>query len=86
VDAGRVRDVADDLVGFEIDDRDVAGVRDVQPVRGAVDGQVVPAALAADRDLADDVVAGRGDADGGAEDEATERGEERSSLDGRGGL
>src|SRR6185295_14295015 len=59
VHARRVGNVADHLVGVEIDDDDVRRVRYVEPPRGAVDGQVVPAALAADLDLADDVVTGR---------------------------
>ncbi len=79
MDARRVGDVADDLVGVEIDDGDVRPVRDVQPPRRAVDREVVPAAFAADLDLADDVIAGRRGGERGGGGEGVETGVERSS-------
>src|SRR5262249_57524604 len=56
VHAGRVGNVADHLVGVQIDHHDVGGVRDVEPPRGAVDREIVPAAIAADRNVAQDVI------------------------------
>ncbi len=51
VHAGRVGNVADDLVGLRVDYDDVRRVADIQPMRRGVDRQIVPSAFAADRNL-----------------------------------
>src|SRR5262249_46354678 len=79
VDARRVGNVADDLVRIQIDDDDVRSVRDVEPSRGAVDREVVPAAFAADLDVAEDVITGGGGERQRDRHERTERREDQSS-------
>ena len=61
VHAGRVEDLPDDGAGFRVGDDDLRGVRHVEPMRGGVGDDVVPAAFAADRDLSDHAVAGIGE-------------------------
>ncbi len=51
VHARRRRDLADDGVLVHVDDDDLRGVRHVEAAGGGIDGQVVPAAFAADRDF-----------------------------------
>ena len=53
VDAGRVGQLADDGLLVEVDHDDPIASRDVEPPRLGVDGEVIPAALAADGDLVD---------------------------------
>ena len=60
VNARRIGDVADHFARVDIDDDDVGRMRDIEPARRAVDGQIVPAAFAADLDLAEEVITGRG--------------------------
>jgi hypothetical protein len=54
-----VGDVADHGVGIEIHDNDVGAVRDIQPACLRIDRQIVPAGVACDRDLFDEMVCGR---------------------------
>ena len=58
-----VGDVTHHFVRIQIDDHHVGGVGDVEASRGAVHGQVIPTALAANLDLAHRPVAGRGRSD-----------------------
>ena len=56
--AGRVGDQADDFAGIDVDDFDTIAVRNVGAPRGGVDGDVVPSARSADRDVANDAPRG----------------------------
>ena len=56
VDAVGVRNGADDFVGGGVDDFGLGGMRNVEPVVRAVHENVIPAAGAADLDLAHDFV------------------------------
>jgi hypothetical protein len=56
MDAGGVRDVADDLARLGVDHHSMRRVADVEAMRRRIDGQVVPPAFAADRDLLPGVV------------------------------
>ena len=58
MNAGCVGNVANDLVRVQVDNDNVRRVRDVEPARGAVDGEIVPAAFTAEFHLADDVITG----------------------------
>jgi hypothetical protein len=58
VDAGRVGNIAHDFARVQIGDDHMGIVGDVQTPGAAVDGHVVPAALAADLDFAEDVISG----------------------------
>jgi hypothetical protein len=59
VHARRVRDVADHRPGIGVDHHHVRAVRNEQTARGRVEGEIVPAAVAAELDRADQPVAGR---------------------------
>jgi hypothetical protein len=58
VDARCVRDIADDLTGVDVDDDDMGRVGDVEAARSRIDGEVIPAALAAYLDLAGEAITG----------------------------
>ena len=60
MDAVGVGDVANDGVAVRIENHDVRAARDVDAAGVTVHVDVVPAALAADRDGFDDVIAARG--------------------------
>src|SRR5262245_51368587 len=61
----RVGDVSDDFRRVHVDDNHMRGVGDVQAPGAAIGGQVVPAAVSADRDFLHDVITGRGGAKNG---------------------
>ena len=81
VDAGRVGDLADDLLGVEVDDDDAGAPRDVEPPVRGVHFEEVPAPLAADLDLVDLLVAGRGVLCPGLRDQHEEQGGEDGQRD-----
>ena len=56
----RIGDVANNLIGIEVDHHHMGCVGHVEPPRGAIDGEIIPAAFATDFDLAGHVIAGRG--------------------------
>lgn len=58
--AGGVGNVAHHLAVPDIEHNHVRGARDEEPLRVRVEGQVVPAALAAQRDLLEQVISGSG--------------------------
>ena len=59
VHARGIGDVADDGVGIEIHDNDVGAVRDIQPTCLRIDRQIVPAGVAGDGNLFEEMVCGR---------------------------
>jgi hypothetical protein len=61
VDSWRVRDVSDYFVSLEINHNNVRGVRNVEALGIWIDGEIVPASLAADRDAAQNAVIRRGE-------------------------
>ena len=66
MDARRIGDFADDAVGLGVDNDDLGRMADVEPVLRRIDGEVVPAAVAADGDFMEETVgSGRVSAQGG---------------------
>ena len=56
MDAESIGDVADDGILVEINDCHMRAARHVQPMRGGIDGEIIPATLAGQRNAGDDVI------------------------------
>ena len=56
MNAGRVRDFADDLVLGEVNDHDLGPVRNVEALTRRIHRSVIPAAFAADGDFLDEMI------------------------------
>ena len=56
MNAGRVQDFPDDDILRGVDDDGLRGVTDVEAVGRRIDGEIVPASLAADWNLLDETV------------------------------
>jgi hypothetical protein len=54
--AGRVVDLADDLVLERVDHHDDIAVAEIEPVRGGIQVKIIPAAVTADRDFLEEMV------------------------------
>jgi hypothetical protein len=61
----QIRNRPHDFAGVHVHHFDARAVRDIKPPGGAIHGAIIPTARAADLDLVENLVAGRGERRGG---------------------